>query len=186
MPRTTTTAATSAYRPAETLWGNTPLPDDPRSSKALTASMERFQAFGREGEAMIAKLSSLLSRMEALPVEDVDGWVTGTARYLGLRYGPLRRPLPPGLWRWSYPLAHAIVLAWDLASESHFRFKQCSRNQRRDAVDRWGVFLDERGAPSPLLRLGWPVEALERLDRLAANLCIDVRARQRLGGNRGW
>lgn len=182
MPRTTTTAASPTTR---TSWDDTLTVDDPSRYAALTAAMERFQAHGREGEAMIARLDLLLDRMQALPVAEVDGWVTGTARYLGLRYGPLRRPLPPGLWRWGYPLAHAAVLAWDLASESHFRFKQCSRNQRRDAVAAWGAFLDERGAPSPLLRLGWPVEALERLDRRSAGLCIDVRARQRLGG-RQW
>lgn len=184
MPRTSNSTASPTL--ARTSWQETLIPDDPRASEALTASMDRFQAFGREGEEMIAKLSGLLTRMQALPVEEVDGWVTGTARYLGLRYGPICRPLPPGAWPWMYPLAHAVVLAWDLASEAHFRFKQCSRKQRRDAVSLWGVFLDERGAPSPLLRLGWPTEALTALDRKAAGLCVDVRARQRMGGRRGW
>lgn len=177
MPRTTTTAASA---PARISWDDTPIPDDPRAYGALTGAMAVFQANGEQGEQMIARLHRLLDRMETLPVDDVAGWVAGVSRYLGLRRGPLPRPLPPGAWPWKHTLAHGVTLAWDLASEAHHRYRQLGKTQRLRAASEFGRFADERGNPAPLLRRGWPVEALAELDRRSGQLCVDVRARQAL------
>lgn len=177
MPRTTTTASPA---PKHTSWQETLIADDPARYEALAASVAAFQAHGEVGRQMITRLSSLLDRLEALPLEDTAGWVTGVARYLGLRYGPLPRPLPPGAWPWRSTLRAWQMAGWGLAIVARRDYAALSPNQQQQAVAEFGEFKDAKGNDRPLLLMCWPQREEDALDRRAAALGADPRGRELL------
>lgn len=149
MPPVTTTVTKPPARDARQ--GALALP-----SPELDAALADFRAHGDVARAMIARLGALLDRMDALPMGDAAGWATGQARYLGLRYGPLPRPLPPGAWPFPATLRDWQHRGWALAI-------RCRGTGMADA-DLWASC--------------WPQAETDALDRRAGALCIDERARQ--------
>jgi hypothetical protein len=174
MPAVTTTATKPLAR---TSWAADPHSDDPARYVALTASVAAFRAHGDTGRLMITRLSSLLDRMEALPIEDTTGWTTGVARYLGLRYGPLPRPLPPGAWGWRHTLRSWQMMGWGVAIVARKNYAALSPRQQEQAVAEFGEFRDTRGRDTPLLLMCWPQREEDALDRRAAALNADPRGR---------
>lgn len=151
---------------------------DDRAYARLATAVADWQAHGAIGRAMITRLSTLLDRIEALPVEDAAGWTTGVSRYLGLRYGPLPRPLPPGAWPWSHYLRAWHIEGWGSAIVCRQLYRLLSPHQREAAVGDFGRFVDADGNDGPLWLLGWPQREEDALDRRAAALGCDPRGRE--------
>jgi hypothetical protein len=153
---------------------------DDRTYARLAGAVADWQAHGNIGRAMITCLNALLDRLEALTHDETAAWATGIARYVGLRYGPLPRPLPPGAWPWSHTLR-----AWHI--EGHGSAIVCrqiygimSPNQRNQAVSDFGLFKDADNNDHPLWLMGWPQKEEDRLDLRAAKLGIDVRGMEKI------
>lgn len=114
-----------------------------------------FRAAGDVGRAMLPRLAALLDRYAALPRDGSPAFIALADRYLALRYGPLPRPLPPGLWPWALSLRGAHLAAYPAALAA------LTASGGGDAAALW--------------RWGWPQDEEDALDERAGALGIDRR-----------
>lgn len=145
---------------------------DEAAWSAFVAALAPWRAHADEGRAMLNFLDNMLRAIAALPVEDEVRFTHHAGIWIGLRHGPVKRPLPPSVkWRWPHSFADQEHEGFRHAIACRQRYRILAEPAKRAAIEAFGLV--ERAQIDPLWHGIWPTTERDELDQAAdaAGVC---------------
>lgn len=151
-------------------------PDDLAEAawRAFATDLALWREHAAMGARILTMLDGALDALAALPHDDPTRWARSCGLWIGMRHGPLKRPLPPVMpwktWVWGGSYRDWLHQGWRHATVCRQRYRALTKESRRAAIAEFG--LEERGQVDPLWHGIWPVAAQDALDRRAQELHV--------------
>lgn len=142
--------------------------------RAFVATLMPWQDHAAEGRQMVAYLDEALTALATMLEQDEVRWSRARLVWVGLRHGPLKRPLPPGAlwggWRWANSLRDMEHEGWKHAIRCRQLYRVLTSEGKRGAIEEFGLV--EIGDLDPLWHGIWPSAERDALDQRADEIGV--------------
>lgn len=151
-------------------------PDDLAEAawRAFATDLALWREHAEEAGRILTMLDGALDHMALLTIDEPSRWTRVCGLWIGMRHGPLKRPLPPGApwngWVWQGSYRDWLHQGWRHATVCRQRYRALTKESKRAAIAEFG--LEERGQVDPLWHGIWPIAQQDALDRRAQELHV--------------